>query len=289
MGGFSRRSFKLFKSLCGEKTFKNVAIVTTMWDKVTLEEGKAREMQLGTSAQFFKPALDEQAIMLRHNNTVESARDVIRRIFANHPVPLVVQEEMVDDKILLPNTNVGKELTKDLQKSAQQFCMNIENTRDEIVRKKDEKSTQELEAELYKSYADLARAQNELKNLRAYMVSGIDVEREWNNMHESAKLATLFRRSLGAPEAPEVDMFWSALGDTTKTVSEIRAVFSRYPLPSNLREQLLKDASSLDKDALKPWIKAHPEECRAMKAIMKSRMKAKRSLNLRCLFGWPWV
>ena len=112
-------------------------------------------------------------------------------------------------------------------------------------------------------------------------------------MQKSVKLATLFRRSLGAPDALEVDMFWSALGDTTKAVSEIHAIFNRYPLPSTLREQLLEGTSLPNKDLLKSWIKAHPEGFRAMKAIKENTIqnKAKRSLSLKRLLrvGWSWM
>ena len=48
MGGVAKQSFRSFRNLCGDTNLKNVVIVTSMWDKVTPEEGEAREEQLRT-------------------------------------------------------------------------------------------------------------------------------------------------------------------------------------------------------------------------------------------------
>lgn len=294
MGGISKRSFNLFRELCGDMTLKNVVIVTTMWDKVTLEEGEAREEQLSTNERFFRPALDQKAIMLRHDNTFESARNMIQMIFANHPLPLFVQKELVDDKILLSETRVGKALTLDLQKSAQQFTDEMRSLQAEIAeatREKDEKGKQELTDALLKSIADLARLQNEMKNMRRSTVVDVNIERQWKKMPDSCKLATLYRRSQGTPETPEMDSFWSALGDTTKAVSDISSVFRQYPLPLGLQEKLLKNASAPDEDAhlsLKAWIKEHSEGFKVMRMIMESTIRNKAKHRRWFFRRWTW-
>lgn len=78
------RNFGVFRKLCGEQTLKNVVIMTNMWGRVTPEVGEARERELTT--QFFKPAADKGAWFLRHLETVETARSVIRAILGNHPL-----------------------------------------------------------------------------------------------------------------------------------------------------------------------------------------------------------
>ena len=39
----------MFQNLCGIEAFKNVVLVTTMWDEVNEEEGRLREDDLTTS------------------------------------------------------------------------------------------------------------------------------------------------------------------------------------------------------------------------------------------------
>ena len=254
-----------------------------MWDKVTVEEGEARENELSTDDRFFKPALDEKAIMVRHDNTIESAQGIIRKIFLNHPLPLDIQKEVVDKRTPLHDTNVGKALAEDLQESAQWFLKEMKNLKDEIaeaMRDRDEKAKKELAVALHKSNGDLVRVQNEIKNLRARMVGDIDVERQWKKMGQKVKLATLFRRSEGAAEAPEMDNFWSALGDTTKTVRDIRAIFERHPLPSALQERLLESTSDPNDDArgpLRTWVREHPKAFKDMEHIMESAIHKSKS------------
>jgi hypothetical protein len=81
--------FRLLEKICGNLALKNVVIATTMWDTVTEEVGTVQEQQLHT---FFQPALE------RHNNTVTSAQSILRTIFNNHPMPLSLQREIVDDR-----------------------------------------------------------------------------------------------------------------------------------------------------------------------------------------------
>jgi hypothetical protein len=263
-------------------SLKNVVIVTSMWDKVTLEEGESREEQLSTNQMFFKPALDEQAIMLRHNNTIESAGSIIRVILANDPIPLAVQKELIDNKMHLQGTLAGNVLIGDLQECAQQCQEDIRHMQIEIadaVQEKDERTKQELEFELRKLHGDLARIQNEMKNLHARVVGDVDVEWQWKKMDQNERLATFFRRSQGAPEAPKMDSFWSALRDTTTAVSDIRAVFDQSPLPpSKLQLKLLENISAPDKETrmlLKSWMKGHLKEMRKMEEIMEMTLKNK--------------
>jgi len=140
VGSVSRRSFSLFRNLCGD-AMRNVAFVTTMWDKVTLAEGEAREIELGNDPRFFRPTLDQGAFMIRHDNTIESARDIIRRIFSNHPIPLDIQIDLVEKKRTLFTTNVGRVFADEVDQSAEWFVKKIKKVTqymDETIRQRDE-------------------------------------------------------------------------------------------------------------------------------------------------------
>lgn len=98
MSGVSTRNFKMFRHLCGESALKNVVIVTNMWGEVSKEVGEAREDELATDELFFKPVLANGARMLRHDNTFESITKIIGSVIQNHPLPLQIQCELVDEK-----------------------------------------------------------------------------------------------------------------------------------------------------------------------------------------------
>lgn len=76
----------VFRKLCGEKTLRNVLIVTNMWSPVATETEEAREAELKSDTDLFKPALDNSATMLRHDNTLESARRIVGHLLASFPV-----------------------------------------------------------------------------------------------------------------------------------------------------------------------------------------------------------
>lgn len=88
MTGVSKRNFGMFRSLCGEKTLRNVVIVTNMWGQVSPEVGEAREHELATDEVLFKPVLNKGATMMRHGGTAESAHAILERFVHMQPEAL---------------------------------------------------------------------------------------------------------------------------------------------------------------------------------------------------------
>lgn len=91
----------MIRRLCTEPTLRNVVLVTNVWGEVPMDVGEARERELTTNS--FRPALDEGAQLVRHNNTVQSAHDIIRCIMRNPPLvlqilrdPLIGGRDMTD-------------------------------------------------------------------------------------------------------------------------------------------------------------------------------------------------
>ena len=117
MSGTSRRNFKIFRKICGENALTNVVIVTTMWDNlVDMEEGEARERKLQNKDGFFKDALEKDAKMVRHefHQDAKSAHEILRLIIANRPLPLQIQQGLVDQKKPLAKTSAGEEVNREL-------------------------------------------------------------------------------------------------------------------------------------------------------------------------------
>ena len=138
----------MFRELCGDKTLKNVVLVTNMWSEVSLEDGQDRENQL--SGDFFKSVLDKGAQMVRHHNTAESAHDIIRRIINNHPAVLQIQHELVDEQKDIVDTAAGEVINKELNELMRRHQVELKKVQEEMMqamKEKDEETRQELEDE----------------------------------------------------------------------------------------------------------------------------------------------
>jgi hypothetical protein len=100
--------------IIGDAALQNTQIVTTMWDRVTDAEGSYRLEQLSKGEDMFKPALDKNAGITRHNNTYEMAEATILNILNNSkpPFELAIQKELVDENKELPQTGAGIEVDK---------------------------------------------------------------------------------------------------------------------------------------------------------------------------------
>jgi hypothetical protein len=146
--GMDVRNFGVFRKLCGERTLKNVVIMTNMWSKVTPEVGEARERQLST--QFFKSAIDKGAQSLRHTGTIESAHAVIRAILENHPLALQIQEELVDQRKEFTQTAAGQEIGRALNQRGQELEEKIKGLQNELrdAEKREQETQEELEEEV---------------------------------------------------------------------------------------------------------------------------------------------
>ncbi|TCD68117.1 hypothetical protein EIP91_011482 [Steccherinum ochraceum] len=120
MSGVSKRNFSMYRNLCGEKTLRNVVIVTNMWGEIDPSVGAAREQELATDDILFKPVLDKGAIMLRHLNTVESAHAILQRFVDNHPEALAIQREVVDESRNLDATAAGLELQEEMRREIEE-------------------------------------------------------------------------------------------------------------------------------------------------------------------------
>ena len=130
MGGLSLRNFKMFKEMCGIEAAKNVAIVTSMWDEVHAGRGEAREKEL--RSLFFKPILDQGAQLLRNDNTQHSALRIIAHFIENQPVPLRIQQEIVDEHKHLDKTGAGAVLLKELEKQQELYRNEINALKEEM-------------------------------------------------------------------------------------------------------------------------------------------------------------
>lgn len=154
MGGTARRNLRMFHKLCGQDSLKNVVIVTTMWDKATLDDGERRERELKSSETLFKPLLDEGAVMCRHDGTRASALGIIDYLLRiqDHANTQIVHELLLEQKTL-EETAAGTEIQAELRVILQKHTADIKSLEEELrsataASTKDEIAVQKRELEL---------------------------------------------------------------------------------------------------------------------------------------------
>jgi hypothetical protein len=106
MQGSALQYFEMFRRLCGEDAFENVALVTTMWSLLTDKEiGLRREEQL--IERFWEPMMDMGSYATSFDGTRESAEGIISVLFGKEDVVLKIQKEIVDEGRVIEDTTAG--------------------------------------------------------------------------------------------------------------------------------------------------------------------------------------
>ena len=151
---------------------RNAVLVTNMWGEVSLNVGEARERDL--SSDFLKPALDEGAQMARHDNTAQSAHDIIRTIIRNaerhHPVALRIQHELVEDPRDIVDTIAGKAISQELTAQIKQHQKHLGEVLEamvEALKEQDEETMEELEEDQDKLQERMKKIKKDLEGMSA--------------------------------------------------------------------------------------------------------------------------
>ena len=171
MGGISTRNFRIFRKLCGDDSLQNVVIATTMWEGVEEHVGKSREEELAAKDDFFKPALDKGAQLVRHANSLDSAQAIVRLFLTSEApsVTLQIQSDL-ENGLDIGETLVGKEVTKELFEQMTRQREEIRGVMEEMqqaVRTRDEESRVELHQERTRLEGIVTRLQTESATMSA--------------------------------------------------------------------------------------------------------------------------
>jgi hypothetical protein len=110
MSGSSYKNLKLFRSLCGMRNLSHVILVSTMWDKVTDEEGAGRERDLLSEGKWWGDMKNAGAIVRRYDNTAGGAMTLVNELLQMAPIVLKIQEEIAVQKKALIDTAAGQSI-----------------------------------------------------------------------------------------------------------------------------------------------------------------------------------
>lgn len=150
---------------------KRVLIVTTMWERVPLEEATRRERELAESELFFKAAIENGAQMVRHDGTEASARDIIRRLIGSPPEALGIQIEMVEEKKDVAHTAAGQDLQSELEALKKKHDAKLKAMKEEmeqLIALKDQKHREEIE-ELQANLRDVRGKLEKVEKANEYL------------------------------------------------------------------------------------------------------------------------
>ncbi|KAK5996393.1 hypothetical protein PT974_01727 [Cladobotryum mycophilum] len=124
---------RLFKKILGENAYKRVVIATTMWSQVQdTTIGESRQTERERRDDVWGDMVSQGSQVVRHENTTESALDIIRKLI-NHStsVTLQIQEELQGNGGKLDQTSAGREINNDLEKQIKKLYNEIEYVRNE--------------------------------------------------------------------------------------------------------------------------------------------------------------
>lgn len=174
MTGSAKKNLFMFKKLCGADALKHVVLVTTMWEQVDEQIGRQRLSELEGTEEFWGFMLQKGSRMERHMHTSQSARRIVDMFVSPNgpsapPVVLAIQDEMVNNKKGLDETEAGKGLEGVLAQEREKFRRELQQARlemKEAIEMRDRESQVELakqQAEAEKRMKQLQRQQKELQ------------------------------------------------------------------------------------------------------------------------------
>ncbi|KAF1993129.1 P-loop containing nucleoside triphosphate hydrolase protein [Amniculicola lignicola CBS 123094] len=129
MTGSAYRYFQMFQRLCGEHTFKNIVLVTTMWDQLTNRMvGVARDQELRND---FWSMMEEQGSQItQFDGSHDQAESIVLQLLGKQPITLQLQHELVDRGLPLDQTSAGQPLAASLEARLREATIDTERLND---------------------------------------------------------------------------------------------------------------------------------------------------------------
>jgi len=177
VGGVNAKSMKMFRLLCGRDALKNVVLCTTMWDMLP-HPGMGEERETELKSDFWEFMLEEGASTARHDGSAQSARDIVSRMLGLDPVELKIQQELVDDKKKLNETEAGVAVDLDLQKLRVMYERRLEESAEamkEALAENDRTMQRMITKECARYEAKIQQMEQDLETLNAERQKEIDV------------------------------------------------------------------------------------------------------------------
>jgi len=149
-------NLKMFRSLCGREALSNVFLTTTQWSSVNPAEAELRENKLRDRG-LWGGLISRGATLQRFHGTRESGLELIHKLMLNRPERLEIQDQIVEKRMTLAETDAGKCLNKELIALVEKLKRELES-----MRKRHQEAMEAKDREVEEK---LARAEGEMKKL----------------------------------------------------------------------------------------------------------------------------
>jgi hypothetical protein len=161
MAGSSLTSLRIFEKICGAACFPQITIATSFWSLLhddQLSIGEEREKTLRDDDTFFGNLVKGKARMRRYLDSFTSARTLVEEFFENERVVvLAIQKEMVDERMTLAETSVGRYLEGDLLAVREKY----ERALEDLGREYEEAIAEEQDDDLVTTISEEKKAYEE--------------------------------------------------------------------------------------------------------------------------------
>ena len=131
VGGTALKNIRMFRGLVGNRSMKNVTLVTTMWGLVNRQDGEMRMQQLMETDDFWGEMVKSGATCDKYNNTRHDGRRILKALLPKPPCTLQIQSEM-ERGVQLKDTTAGREVTEQLEKLKAQHKIEMAKMRREM-------------------------------------------------------------------------------------------------------------------------------------------------------------
>jgi uncharacterized membrane-anchored protein YjiN (DUF445 family) len=149
MAGAPKKNLHVFEDLCGDEAMRKVILATTMWKNVKEDTGLRREMEL--KEVYWKTMLEKNSTIVRFYGTYQSAWSIVDEILRStnteSPIPLLLQQEMVDAHKRLSETKAGITLYEELRELISLQDDAIQKLKEKAVKQNNPLLVQELDAQ----------------------------------------------------------------------------------------------------------------------------------------------
>jgi hypothetical protein len=152
------KNLKMFQKLCGEDALKSVILGTTKWGPVESGPAGVRENELRT--RFWKHMMENGSTMHRFANTRVSGWDMLHHLLHENfqSTILHIQDEVVNKKVLVPDTEAGRHLLDTLRSALE--------THMKMAQGHEENPGSEEDEEINAAQKELSKAMQSLKALQ---------------------------------------------------------------------------------------------------------------------------
>ncbi|CAG8952681.1 hypothetical protein HYFRA_00008923 [Hymenoscyphus fraxineus] len=184
MAGSEVRTLDFFQKLVGEEALPHVVLATTMWQKVVdLEEANDRDSELRD--EYWGEMRRKGSSATRFEGTTDSAQGIVSQLLGKRPVVLKVQEQLVDQRMSLNQTEAGAFLEPKIGIDEEKFRKRLKELEIEIQTEKDANKRLQAKQSVRRNAAGLKKRMEDKETIKSK--PGVEVQNRMSKLKEGTR------------------------------------------------------------------------------------------------------